>query len=345
VTERTRELRAILDNAPVLAFRLEPDGSFSNWEGRGLDRLPLSPAERESLTLEQLGNENAAENCRRALDGETFQDTVELGGHYWETWYQPIHEGGEVTGAICFALDVSDDRRRAQVVEVLGRVLRHNLRNSMNIVVGEAARMQVEAEDATVVEAAERITRSGEDLLDVADAARDIQRVVVDDRRFDPVDAAAVVRSTCEELGDRYPGADLSVDLDGASGAHVPDTGFDVAVHELVENALEHAGSVDPTVEVTLTTPEPETVRVRVADDGPGLPEMERGVLEAGGEEPLRHGQGLGLWLINWVVDETGGEMAIDSEPGAGTTVTVDLPRVEDHPMSDADRVAADADD
>jgi sensor histidine kinase regulating citrate/malate metabolism len=60
--------------------------------------------------------------------------------------------------------------------------------------------------------------------------------------------------------------------------------------------------------------------RKRVADDGPGLPEMEREVLGADTETPLRHGQGIGLCLVNAVVTEAGRtlEAAVDSVAAPG---------------------------
>jgi len=65
---------------------------------------------------------------------------------------------------------------------------------------------------------------------------------------------------------------------------------------------------------------------IRVDDDGPGLPEAERAVLESGSETPLVHGQGLGLWLVYWVVTGLDGDVEV-VEFRDGTTVEVRLPR------------------
>ena len=61
-------------------------------------------------------------------------------------------------------------------------------------------------------------------------------------------------------------------------------------------------------------------VRSRVTDSGLGLPDTERQVFKAGRETPLRHGNELGLWLVNWIVTAT-----VDS----GTTITLRLPLVD----------------
>ena len=62
-----------------------------------------------------------------------------------------------------------------------------------------------------------------------------------------------------------------------------------------------------------------------MSDSGPGLPELERAVLETGEETPLIHGQGLGLWLSYWIVTTLDGEIEV-SEAAQGTTIEIRLP-------------------
>jgi sensor histidine kinase regulating citrate/malate metabolism len=65
-----------------------------------------------------------------------------------------------------------------------------------------------------------------------------------------------------------------------------------------------------------------------VADDGPGIPELEQHVIESGTETPLNHSLGVGLWVMEWVATTLGGELTIaDNEP-RGSVVTFQLPDV-----------------
>jgi signal transduction histidine kinase len=55
---------------------------------------------------------------------------------------------------------------------------------------------------------------------------------------------------------------------------------------------------------------------------------MNRDVLETGeAVDALYHGSGLGLWLVYWVVQQSGGEATVREAAPRGTVVAVTLPR------------------
>jgi signal transduction histidine kinase len=94
---------------------------------------------------------------------------------------------------------------------------------------------------------------------------------------------------------------------------------------ELVENALEHTTADAPRVELSVREVSDGTVELSVADDGPGIPEREREILAAGTETQLEHGQGIGLWFVNWAVTQLGGEIQFRENDPEGSLVTVRL--------------------
>jgi signal transduction histidine kinase len=104
------------------------------------------------------------------------------------------------------------------------------------------------------------------------------------------------------------------------------------AIEELVENAIRHA-DVTPNVEVSTTTSaDGDSVALRVADNGPGIPDVERRGLTQDLERPLEHTSGLGLWMVRWSVTTAGGSIDIyDNEP-RGTVVVIRLPRAAETP-------------
>ena len=69
---------------------------------------------------------------------------------------------------------------------------------------------------------------------------------------------------------------------------------------------------------------------VRVADDGPGIPEQELDILRKGHETQLQHGSSLGLWLAYWLVSAMGGDLRFDDNEPRGAVVTIEFQEPQD---------------
>ena len=66
--------------------------------------------------------------------------------------------------------------------------------------------------------------------------------------------------------------------------------------------------------------------RVRVRDQGTGVEDVER-IFEPYYTTKVK-GTGLGLLIARQIVEEHGGRIRVESEPGVGTEVTIELPAV-----------------
>ncbi|TDC83295.1 sensor histidine kinase [Micromonospora sp. KC606] len=86
------------------------------------------------------------------------------------------------------------------------------------------------------------------------------------------------------------------------------------AAQEGVTNARRHAQAATVTVSVAF---DEAGARLTVADDGRGLPAAQAGATV----------EGLGLLGMRERVQQLGGQISIDSRPGAGTVITVTIPR------------------
>ncbi|PSQ09256.1 hypothetical protein BRC95_01400 [Halobacteriales archaeon QS_5_68_33] len=69
-----------------------------------------------------------------------------------------------------------------------------------------------------------------------------------------------------------------------------------------------------------------EDIRLRVADDGPGIPDHERSAVGESTEiTQLEHGSGLGLWVVRWVCESCGGRLRFGESDLGGAAVVLSL--------------------
>ncbi len=236
------------------------------------------------------------------------------------------YEADDARRAFVILTDVTDVRERETHLKVVHRLLRHNLRNKTTVITGWAGEIADTAAEGRIVDHAERVLEASRSLVDASRTAQTIQRVLgMDDDAVESVPVGEFVESV-ERIVDDVAGADgrLVVDVDGTvtHSEHLP-----LAVEELVENAVEHTEPGTP-VEVSIRNADDGGVTVAVADEGPGLPESKWRIVTGDREvTQLQHIEGLGLWLVRWVVDRHDGRLSLDVVDGEGTAVEITLPR------------------
>ena len=146
----------------------------------------------------------------------------------------------------------------------------------------------------------------------------------------EPIDVAGML----DEMGDMFRQAvadthQLEIHLDGRPLCALGDLNqLELAILNLVLNARDAspAGSV---IRVAVVGEDAGAVRIAVRDEGHGMDaETQRRATEPFfTTKPAGSGTGLGLAQVFGMAEQTGGRVEIDSAPGAGTTVTLCLPR------------------
>ncbi|WP_336037337.1 ATP-binding protein [Halobacterium yunchengense] len=226
--------------------------------------------------------------------------------------------GRPVAKAVLFR-DVTDQRSREQRLSVLHRVLRHNVRNKLDVVLAYADQVEDPEVRAGIRDSANR-------LVTLSTKAREAEALMsTTGEQSRDVNLAAVARSVADEYRAEYPGSDLVVDAPDECVVSSHESLLRGVVSELVDNALEHGADSSPRVVLRVRKADAGAVEISVADDGPGIPERERRMLAEGVEAQLEHGQGIGLWLVNWAVLQLGGELRFRENEPTGSVVTVRL--------------------
>jgi heavy metal sensor kinase len=145
-----------------------------------------------------------------------------------------------------------------------------------------------------------------------------------------PVEISSLLAEVVEFFQPLAADAGLQLSLQPADPVTVP--GDPTWLHQLFANLLHNAVKYTPPggrIEVAIA-PEEERVAVMVRDTGVGIdPEQAASVFEPFqrvGPQREASGVGLGLPLAREIARAHGGEIALESEPGNGSTFTVRLP-------------------
>ena len=330
-----------MDEAPVGISIAEAGGG-----GAGDNPLVYTNDEFEALT--GYGSEMFGVDCRFLQGDDTDPEAVATlrkaideerpvavdilnyrrnGQKFWNRLtIAPVRDAeGNITHYVGFQTEITERKIRERRLEVMNRVLSHNLRNKMNLITGytELLRQDIDGEDA--LDALGVIDRTADNLMGIASAVQKLDRTL---SVPSPAGSSVELRDRLVELRsqvqDRYPDASVSLSLPPDDRLETTVVGLVTAIEEGMENAVKHNDAPNPSVEVSVERESPEWLAVEIADDGPGIPDHETRVLDRG-ETSLNHADRLGIWLIYWVVSKSGGEFSIDVS-SEGTTVRLVVP-------------------
>lgn len=241
--------------------------------------------------------------------------------------------------AIERASEATFETLKEQIVTVLG----HELRTPLTYVTGytDLALEDVsslspeETEDFLlgIKSGADRLNRLVEDLLLLVQLdsgrARDEFEALVS--RYTNLDE--IVKRTAKQFEQRARERDVSIEVQTESDlppVRLCEAFFTDALGRLIENGIKFSRSDGGNVKVGVTSGE-KWVKVTVSDDGVGIPtDQQEHIFERfrqiNRDKLEQQGTGLGLAIAQQLIHLHGGDIAVDSAPGEGSTFTIRLP-------------------
>jgi signal transduction histidine kinase len=244
------------------------------------------------------------------VDDLRATETVEFDVEGASAKYDPqvsmvLNQHDKQMGTVISLREVTNRELRKERLAVLNRVLRHNLRNQLDVVNAHLEAIDDNHADAAT-EATDRIAR-------MSDRARTIDRVLSETRENVAIDVAELLRGIIAAYD-----APIAVEAPDSLMITTDYAALEAAVESAVDNAVTHATNVTISLRQT-----PDGCEIWVADDGPGIPESELSALETGTETALQHGTGLGLWQLSWAARSLDGNVSFDTSEGTTVTITV----------------------
>ncbi len=216
--------------------------------------------------------------------------------------------------------DVTEQRTYERHIQVIHRILRHNLRNDLSVILGAASQITEETDDTRVHELSAMIDRHARTLGSLGEETRTLETILTADQQRCPMDLSTACRRIADSAREDWPDATVRTVLpDGLVVDAIPE--LENAIEALVENGIIH-NTGDPHVRIVAkqTT---DWVVVAIQDDGPGIPANELTPLRNAEITQLRHGSGLGLWLARCAVRRCGGQIEYERTSDGRTILRI----------------------
>lgn len=222
---------------------------------------------------------------------------------------------------------------RTDQLEFVNRLLRHDIRNDVMTITSYVEILLDHQQDDRF---SDDVDLNVDPLEQIADCANHIAELaaiasrleIESEYREQPVAVDEMFETAINRVQSEYPNAELDLATDeGRAVAVSADTALFAVFANLLRNAVQHNDQPTPRATLTAETA-PDTVTVRIADNGPGLPESIRSSLftpGVKGEESS--GSGLGLYLVRTLIDRYDGDIQIEENEPRGTAFIIELNR------------------
>lgn len=303
--------RATLEEDPTDFLKgIHPEDRDKVKEGMG------TLSEGESVELEY-----------RVNPEEDYQRWVKVQG-------EPVFDdSGDIAYVAGFARDITRRKQRQkqlerqnQEMEVFNSLLRHDVLNGITVIRTRADELadDVEGEHRQY---AETIVEWSDNITGLVQRIRDVLNTLTGgEPELEQVNLSEQLRHQVDVVETSHPAVEVETDVTATTFVQANELLTDV-FKNLLTNAIEHNGSdglrMRTTVEVT-----DETARVRIADNGRGIPdELKDEIFRRGRTGHVKQtGSGFGLFFVDAMVTAYGGEIHVEDNEMGGATFLIELP-------------------
>jgi PAS domain S-box-containing protein len=215
-------------------------------------------------------------------------------------------------------------------LQTLNQMVRHDIRNDLQLVTAYADLLAERLEDGEEREYVDVVREQAAHATELTRTAADMAAVMVrEDAGDERVSLAPALRGEVEDAREAHPDAAVTIDGDIPVVDVRANRLLESVFRNLIQNAVQHHDGDAPTVTVSAEA-RADTVRVRVADDGPGVPDSQKEDVFGRGERGLdSEGTGLGLHLVQTVVSRYGGSVWVEDADPQGAVFVVELQQAD----------------
>lgn len=330
VRQKKELLQGIVANAPAILWALDRDGVFLLSEGKTLEVLGLKPGEVVGRSVYDVYRDvpEIGENTRRALAGESISTVTDVNGVVFANWHSPLRStSGEIMGVVGLALDVTKQKEAEEQLLTQQRLMEEMLRSHER----DRRLTAYEIHDGLVQDATgagmhldallrKETVAAGHD-RDELELASDLVRKAINEARrlisglrppiLDELGVAAAIEHLVREQPVDGPSIECKVQVQFDRLEPLLEGTIYRIVQEAMTNVRRHSKSDRAEIRLTQAA---DRIRLEIQDWGVGF-------------DPARiEGKHFGLQGIRERARLLRGRAFIESTPGKGSRVFVDLP-------------------
>ncbi|WP_323190116.1 PAS domain S-box protein [Halostella sp. PRR32] len=355
--ESRNQLQALIDVLPIAVFVAEVDGKIVEWNEAAEDIWGGEVAESESVAeydeydawWEDTGEPVDPDEwpLARALQGEEVTDPDEIKIKGFDGEYRtvlnhgmPVRDAdGEVSRAVVTLVDITERKEYQRKLEESNERLEqfayaasHDLQEPLRMVSSYLQLIERRFGDEFDEDGREflEFAVDGADRMrEMIDALLKYSRVETEGDPFESVALDSVLDDVREDLQVRIAETGAEITADDLPTVRGDGDQLRQVFQNLLENAIEYSGDAPPQVHVGVERDGNEW-EVAVRDTGIGIDPDDQDrifqVFQRLHNHDEHEGTGIGLALCQRIVERHGGEICVDSDPGAGSTFRVTLP-------------------
>ena len=185
--------------------------------------------------------------------------------------------------------------------------------------------------DSEGEEILDRALTSGQHVIQLTDIAKTIVEAIFGEEEisFEPVELGSLLETVIETRKETFEQATIRMDGQLPAVTVEANEMLSAVFRNLINNAVQHNDTDEPRVLISSQVSD-NSVRIRVADNGPGIPEDHRDQIFDSDEKGLDStGTGMGLYLVTKLMEMYDGSAWIEDNEPRGAVFVVELPMID----------------
>ncbi|ARS91211.1 PAS domain S-box protein [Natrarchaeobaculum aegyptiacum] len=232
----------------------------------------------------------------------------------------------DITERVQYERQIEQQRDNLQL---LNKIVRHDIRNDLQLVLAYAETLEAFVEEDGE-EYIRQVLEAAREAVDITTTAREVTEVLLQQgAERSPVGLRRVLENEIDGIRSSNEKAVVAVENSLPQVEVLADDMLESVFRNLLSNAIVHNDAEVPEITVGATV-SGDVAQVRIADNGPGIPDDQKERIFEEGETGLDSGgTGLGLYLVQTLIDRYRGDVWVEDR--AGRTPAGSRPQPDDN--------------